>query len=144
MVALICLSGIYLMFFDQYTFIENGVPSTISSGITSTSEISPLAHYLIMSIGSYSICIFALQILLLHQFKDAPNGLNVKLWRILLFSILLVDVGLIYEAYTASPKAFLDVRGWTTAELGNYGILGTLIVLRSAFILGIGGVGKEM
>ncbi|KUJ24259.1 uncharacterized protein LY89DRAFT_776404 [Mollisia scopiformis] len=137
---LICLSGIYLMFFDHQTFVVNGTPSSLSASL---SKVDPLAAHLIMNIGLYSICIFSLQVLLLHQFKDAPNGLNVKLWRILMFSILLIDVGLIYGGYSVNPKAFLDFGAWTTGDWGNNGILAALVVIRSAFILGIGGVGKN-
>lgn len=141
---LICLSGIYLMFFDHATFIQNGVPSSLSSKITSISRINPITEHLITSIGLYSVCIFALQVLLMHQFKDAPNGLNVRLWRIVMFSILLIDVGLLYNGYAASPKAFLDLGSWTSGDWGNNGIIAALAVFRTAFLLGVGGVGKEV
>ncbi|KAF4629287.1 hypothetical protein G7Y89_g8864 [Cudoniella acicularis] len=139
---LICLSGIYLSFFDQHTFIQNGVPSALSGSITSSAEILPLAAYFMRSVGSYSVSIFALQILLLHQFKDAPNGLNVKIWRTLQFAILLIDLGLMYSVFEASPIEFLDVGGWSSGDWTNNGILGVVIVLRTAFLLGIGGVEK--
>ncbi|KAF8851584.1 hypothetical protein BDZ45DRAFT_143571 [Acephala macrosclerotiorum] len=140
---LICLSGIYLTFFDRQYFIKNGIPSVLTSKTAQATGTSPLAEHLIKSIGSYSICIFALQILLLHQFKDAPNGLNVRLWKILMFSIALIDVGLLYGVYEASPDAFWEIGSWSSGDWGNNGILGSLVVLRTAFILGIGGVGRE-
>lgn len=81
-----------------------------------------------------------MQILLLHQFQNAPNGLNVKIWRIVQFGILLIDLGLLYGTYVADG---LDVRGWESGDWGNNGILGCLVVIRGAFLVGIGGVGSE-
>jgi hypothetical protein len=136
----ICLSGIYLFFFDPHTFILNGVPSAITSQISPTSTIPPLTNYLIMSCGSYSLFVFAMQILLLHPFKDAPDGLNVRIWRTVQFGILLIDLGLLYGVYVADPKAALDVSGWGSGDWTNNGILGLVALIRSAFLLGIGRV----
>lgn len=61
-----------------------------------------------------------------------------------MFSILLVDVGLLYSGYATNPKAFLDLRSWTSGDWGNNGILAALAVLRTAFLLGVGGIGKEV
>jgi hypothetical protein len=84
-----------------------------------------------------------MQILLLHQFKDAPQGLNVKIWRIVQFGILLIDLGLFYDIYNADPKAVLDVKSWESGDWTNNGILGIVVVVRSAFLVGLGGVGAE-
>jgi hypothetical protein len=140
---LICLFGIYFFFFDHHTYIQNGIPSAISSQITSTTILSPLTKHLIMALGSYSVFVFAMQILLLHQFKDAPQGLNVKIWRIVQFGILLIDLGLLYGVYSADPMGALDFSGWGGGDLGNNGILVMVAVVRSAFLVGLGGVGSE-
>jgi hypothetical protein len=131
---LLCLSGIYLSFADQSIFIQNGVPSALKD---SSSPLLPprnpalprLVSHFMFSIGSYSIGIFALQILLLHQFSDTSDLRNLKLWKILQFSILTIDLGLLYGVIAASPRAFLDM---------NNGILGVVAMLRTAFILGLG------
>jgi hypothetical protein len=136
---LICLSGIYLAFLDPQSFLLNAVPSALTSSIDPTT--APLAAYLIISIGAYSLAILSLQLLLLHGLKDAPNGLNVKLWKILQFSILLIDIGLIYGIYVSSPA---ELATWAGKDWGNVGILGALIIIRSAFLVGIGGVGRSV
>ena len=133
----ICLSGIYLFFFDHHTFIRNGVPSAISSQISPTSTLSPLTKYLIMAIGSYSLFVFAMQIFLLNQFKDAPRGLNIKIWRTVQFGILLIDLGLFCGVYVANPKAALDVSDWGSGDWTNNGILGLVVLVRSAFLVGV-------
>jgi hypothetical protein len=139
---LICLSEIYLFFFDYNTYIQNGVPNIISSRITTTTTPSRLVEHLTIALGSYSVFVFAMQVLLLHQFKDAPQGLNVKIWRIVQFGILLIDLGLFYGLYTADSKAALDVNRWNSKDWANNGILGILVVIRSAFLVRLGGVGS--
>lgn len=84
-----------------------------------------------------------MQILLLHQFKDAAQGLNVKIWRIVQFGILLIDLGLLYGVYYADPKAALDVGVWGSRDWTGNGILGMVAMIRSAFLVGLGGVGVE-
>ncbi len=139
---LICLLSIYLFFFDHPTYILNGIPSSLSTPALQTPELPPLVQLLITGLGAYSLCIFTMQIFLLRQFSDAPDGINVRIWRIVLFSILLTDLGLIYGVYRVDAEGLLDVKGWTRGDWSNYGILGTVIAVRTAFLLGIGGVGK--
>src|SRR6266536_4851758 len=113
----ICLSRIYIFFLDHATYIRSGTPHSISSIIAATSPLPPLTSYLLTALGSYSVFIFAMQILLLHGFKDAPQGLNVKIWRIVEFGILLIDLGLFYGIYQADPKEFFEVgKCWTKCE----------------------------
>jgi hypothetical protein len=138
---LICLSGVYIFFFAHPFYIENGLPSAISGLIPKTASITPLTEYLLIALGSYSLFVFTMQILLLHQFRNALEGMNVRIWRIVIFGILLIDLGLIYGVYKTDPKAFWNVSGWKSRDWTNNGILGMLIVIRSAFLLGIGGVG---
>ena len=80
-----------------------------------------------------------MQILLLHQFKDAPHGLNIKIWRIVQFGILLIDLGLFYGTYIADPKAALDVGRWESGDWTMNGILGMVVLIRSAFLIESGG-----
>lgn len=150
---LICLSGIYLSLFDQPTFLLNGVPSrllpTYPSGTSQEEHPNgdPLISHFLFSIGSYSIGILSLQILLLHQVKDAPAGLNVKIWKILEFAILLVDLGLLaaggvsVDASRRTEEAW-GVGSWTSGDWTNNGILGAVALIRTAFLLNVGGVGR--
>jgi hypothetical protein len=137
---LICMSGIYIFFFDHALYIENGTPTAISRA--PDTALTPFTNYLLIALGAYSLFVFCMQILLLHGFKNAPNGLNVKIWRIVQFGILLIDFGLVYCVWQVDDKGFWDVKGWDEGEWTNNGILGTVILTRSAFLLGIGGVGR--
>jgi hypothetical protein len=137
---LICLSGIYLSFFSPLTFISSGVPSILSSQTPADSPPTPLTAYLLRSLGSHSLFVFTMQILLLHQFKDAPGNLNLKIWRIVQFGILLIDLSLFYGIYVADPRAALDVGAWEAGDWTNNGILGFVILVRTAFLAGVGGV----
>lgn len=129
----ICLIGIYIFFFDHQAFLESGAPQSI----TANAKLTPLIDFLLLCSGSYALFVFAMQILLLHQFKDAPDGLNLKIWRIVLFGILLIDLGLLVAMYTADPGIW-NVAGWGRGEWSNYSILGVVTVLRTSFLLGVG------
>jgi hypothetical protein len=128
---LICLSGIYLCFFDHATYLEMGVPQALTRH-----SPSPLSSYLITVIGAWSLSIFAMQILLLQQYRD------VKVWKIFMFAILLTDLGMVYAVYEADPVMAVSVSKWGRGEWTNHGILGIVIAVRTAFLLGIGGVGQ--
>jgi hypothetical protein len=82
------------------------------------------------------VAIFALQTLLLQQYRD------VKLWRIFMLAILLTDLGMVYAVYVADPVMATSVSKWGSGEWTNHGILGLVIVMRTAFLLGTGGAGK--
>jgi len=131
---LIGLSGLWIFFFDHQVFLTTGAPSAIAKGASYT----PLARYLLFSLGSYSLAITAMQVYLLQAFKNAPDGLNLKIWRFVQAAILLIDLGLLGTLYDADPTAARNPQTWGSGELSNYGILGLVIVARSAFLLGIG------
>ncbi|EPE27648.1 hypothetical protein GLAREA_04439 [Glarea lozoyensis ATCC 20868] len=137
---LICLSGIYIFFFDHALYISNGTPTAISS--FSSTALTPFTDYLLTALGAYSLFVFCMQVLLLHGFKNAANGVNVRIWRIVQFGILLIDFGLVYAVWRADERGFWDLKGWDEGEWTNNGILGGVIVVRSAFLLGVGGVGR--
>jgi hypothetical protein len=129
---LICLSAIYLSFFDHSTYLSLGLPRTLTHHSS-----SPLTSHLITALGAWSLSIFALQTLLLQQYRD------VKIWKIFMFAVLLTDLGLVYAVYVADPVMAVSVGKWETAEWTNHGILGVVILIRTAFLLGVGGVGRE-
>jgi hypothetical protein len=128
---LFCLSGIYLCFFDHATYLEMGIPRALTHHSS-----SPLTSHLLTVLGAWSVAIFALQTLLLQQYRD------VKLWRIFMLAILLTDLGMVYAVYVADPVMATSVSKWGSGEWTNHGILGLVIVMRTAFLLGTGGAGK--
>jgi hypothetical protein len=142
---LINFSSLYLFFFDHATYISQTIPKSIlpPSFYLAHPEITPLENHLITALGSYSIAFLALQISLIHGFKNAPSGLNVKIWKILNGAILLTDLGLLVGGYLSDPAGMVNLAGWGSMEWGNYGALGVIAAIRAAFLLGIGGVGKK-
>jgi uncharacterized protein YhhL (DUF1145 family) len=133
----ISLLAVYLCFFDPHAYIQNGVPGTLLSSTISNTIIPPLVEYIIMVVGSFSLCISAVQILLLHGFKDAPNNLNIKIWKIVMLGVLLADMGLVYSVYHADPTAFMKLGAWKSGDWINNGVLGALIAIRVSFLLGV-------
>jgi hypothetical protein len=143
---LICLSGIYLCFFDQRTFILNGIPSLITSNHlqsqihsspNSVLNITPATTYFIHSLGAYSLCIIFLQISLLWGFKDVGNGIGVKVWKNVQLGILLIDLGLLWAVGHAVGWG---IDSWVQGDWVNVGILGMVAIIRSCFLIGIGDI----
>ena len=130
---LICLMGIYIFFFDHPLFIASGAPQSITANV----NLTPFVEYLLLCLGSYALFVFMMQILLLHGFKNAADGLNLRIWRIVLFGILLIDLGLLFAMWKAD-EGMWNVAGWGVGEWSNYGILGAVTFIRASFLLGIG------
>jgi hypothetical protein len=144
---LICLSGIYLFFFDHASYVQNGVPSILSSRISiipnsdpiTNLSLTPITHHLITALGSYSLFVLIMQILLLQQFRG-----DVRIWKTVQFGILVIDLGLLYgnwKAEAAYEKQGLEGRRLQIADWLNNGILAGVAVVRGAFLAGVGGVG---
>jgi hypothetical protein len=131
---LIGSSGLYIYFFDHPFFLKQGIPSTLSK----TAEYTPLVRYLLFALGSHFIAITAMQVYLLQAYKDAPNGLNVRIWKFVQVAILLVDLGLLGTIVDVDPVLARSPARWEQGEWSNFGILGLVIAMRSAFLLGIG------
>jgi hypothetical protein len=140
----LCFSGIYLAFFDPSTYLLNSTPSALVSKIDTTTAIPPLPQFLVNTIGSFYLFIFSMEALLLRQSLTFPQGLNVKVWRTVMFGILLTDLGLLYGGYRADAETLLDVTAWTKGDWTNNGVLALAIAMRTSFLLGIGGVGKDI
>jgi len=130
---LICTMGIYIFFFDHQLYLDSGAPESITANV----KITPLIDFLLLCLGSYSIFILAMQLLILHYFQNAHDGLNLKLWKIVQFGIILVDLGLLFAMFTADP-GFWNVLGWRSGEWSNYGILGIVTSIRWSFLIGAG------
>jgi hypothetical protein len=63
-----------------------------------------------------------------------------------MLSFLLTDLVYAFGFYLADPVGFctaLDVTEWESRDWTSTGICGMVIAIRIAFLLGIGGVGKE-
>lgn len=127
---LICFSSIYIFFLDQAFYLKNGIPQSVTS---KSKHVTPLTQFLLFSLGSYSLFVFLMQICLLHGFKDAPRGLNLRIWRIVQFGILCIDVGIMFAFGKAG-----SVEEWGSGDWSNVGILAGLMLARGAFLVGIG------
>ncbi|KAG9232460.1 hypothetical protein BJ875DRAFT_466758 [Amylocarpus encephaloides] len=140
---LICLSGIYIFFTSPILYITNGTPTTIShSHPDPTVLLNGFTDYLLTSLGSYALFVFAMQILLLHGFNDAA-AIKLRIWKRVQFGILLIDLGLLYGVWRADPAGFWKVAEWDQGDWTNNGILGFVALTRTAFLVGLGGVGRD-
>jgi hypothetical protein len=70
---------IYDCFFDPHTYIKIFTPRAISSLISSIDSLPAATEHLIKSLGCLYFFAFVMQILLLRQFQNGPNGINVQI-----------------------------------------------------------------
>jgi len=131
---LIGLSGLYIFFFDHAFFLKTGLPASIAT----EAQYTPVVRFLLFSLGSYFLAIAAMQVYLLQAYKNAPNGLNLRIWKFVQAAILMIDLGLLGTMIDADPSTAMRPGRWGEGEWSNFGVLGLVIAFRSSFLLGVG------
>lgn len=142
---IMCFPGVYLYLFDHKTVLDRGIPHHLHQALLIPPSLtpSPLTSYLLTLLGFFFLLIFTLQITLMRQSLNYPSHITISIWRMFMLAILIVDFGLIYISYAADPKGLMNPMSWVMDDWGGYGTIATVVLARTAFLLGIGGVGKE-
>jgi hypothetical protein len=142
--------GIYLALFQPSQFIYSTTPLPVSSPyapstlLKATSAPSHLTLFLLYNTAAlYSM--FGLTELLVLRAAEKLNAKDqVSVWKALLFAILVCDFGhLAALGKIMGPSWVVDWKGWRGEDWTNIVILGTGIVLRLCFLLGVGMGGRE-
>jgi hypothetical protein len=120
-------SGAYLCHARPGFFLETSTPSPVIGN-----DVTPTVQLLLTQIAS----LYIMHALVMSTVLRASNEINV--WRAVMFAIAIADSGHLYALYAAAPGPFLDLATWRSEDWTNYGILGLGLVLRVAFLLGIG------
>jgi hypothetical protein len=63
---------------------------------------------------------------------------SLPVWRAVALAYLVCDVGHVWAVYAADRPAFWHLTAWTADECLNVGILAAGLLLRVAFLCGIG------
>ena len=132
---IMALSGAYLAHFQPYKFIHGTAPSSLSRpflSLSSTFTPDPVIQFLSTDIAALYVLFTINEAVVLRLTRD------YSVWKTVVFAMLVCDMGHFWGIYEADPVEFLSVRGWSTEELINNGILGFGLVLRIAFLLGLG------
>ncbi len=117
---LVALWGAYMNFFTPDTVLNSFVPNATRN---------PAHDMLFQQLGGGLLNIAFVSAVLLRHTSD------IKIWKIVQWSILIVDVVGLYSLWDAlGRQGRLDPRGWRGEDWGCVGITGSVTVLRMMFI----------
>ncbi|KAF2139669.1 uncharacterized protein K452DRAFT_289666 [Aplosporella prunicola CBS 121167] len=63
---------------------------------------------------------------------------SLRVWRTLLFGLLLADLGHLYSVSALGPAVYWDVKSWNAIDWGNVAFVYLGATMRLAFFCGIG------
>jgi len=70
---------------------------------------------------------------------------DLRVWKILLFGLLLADFGHLYSCYPLGSSYYYDFQNWNAIAWGNIAFVYCGATLRTCFLLGLGlGTGKKV
>lgn len=123
---LIALSGVYMNLFTPDTVLNAYIPSTLS-------QRDPAHFMLFQQLAANLLMAAFLSIVLLRYTAD------VKIWKILQASILLVDLTLLYSLWDAiGSQGRLSLDGMRGEDWGCAIITGTVVAMRVLFLAEFG------
>ncbi|MCJ1481119.1 hypothetical protein MMC06_001275 [Schaereria dolodes] len=120
--------GAYYAFFRQSTYLEltHTLSAPAATGI-------PLATQIVLAQLSNLYLVFALnEALVLRSTND------LRVWRTLLFCLLVADIGHLYSVSTLGYEIYYNVVKWNAIDWGNVGFVYVGASMRMAFLLGVG------
>ncbi len=122
----IALGGAYMHFAIPETVLDAYIPAAVSS-------YEPQHHMLYQQLGGYLLGAAFLSIVLLRYTAD------VGVWRIHQAGALIIDLVILYaQGDTLAKQGRLSLAAIRPEEWGTIAILGTLVVIRTLFVAGIG------
>ncbi|SPQ23108.1 82e41ef0-f825-407f-bd56-5ffecb5f7ca9 [Thermothielavioides terrestris] len=120
------LAGAYYAFFDQRTYLD------LTHAASAPSPV-PLGTSIAMSQLANLYLAFALsEALVLRSTAD------LRVWRTLLFCLLVADFGHLYTVRALGPQIYWRVSEWNAIDWGNIGFVYLGASMRAAFLAGVG------
>ena len=68
---------------------------------------------------------------------------DIRVWRTLLFSLLVADLGHLYSVNPLGRRIYSDVFHWNAIDWGNIGFVYLGALMRTTFLLGVGITGSS-
>jgi hypothetical protein len=134
---LLALGGVCLAYFQPEVFMSSIVPASLASTFQPSSSSSSggstaLIQLMLTSIASLYL-LFAINSLLVLRL--APD---VAVWRAVSLAYLASDLGHSWAFYAADRQGFWRFDSWRVEDWFSVGTLFAGILLRSAFLCGLG------
>ena len=121
------LLGAYYAFFQQQTYLNlTHAPSAPLTGIPLSSQI------VLNQLANLYFLLALTEALVLRATSD------LRVWRTLLFGLLVADLGHLYSVSPLGTQIYWHPVSWNAIDWGNIGFVYVLISTRIAFLLGIG------
>ncbi|TAQ91555.1 hypothetical protein B7494_g21 [Chlorociboria aeruginascens] len=118
-------------------FLTNTSPIGLTPYIvpsdSSTKSVNPLTFFLSTNIAALYLFFGLSEFIVLRATKE------LSVWKALFFAMIFSDAGHLYSMWAAGPDVFFDPTAWTrSGDIVNYGMLWLGLILRIAFLLGLG------
>jgi len=116
-----------------YAFVRPETYLDLTHAVSAPKGGVPKATQIVMSQLSNLYLLFALnEALVLRSTSD------LRVWRTLLFCLLLADFGHLYSIHTLGARIYWDFPRWNAIDWGNVGFVYWGAAMRLSFLLGYG------
>lgn len=127
--------GFYYAWFQPQIYLE----LTDAKSAPGILGLPVATHVVLRQLGNLYLAFTLNEAIVLRVTND------VKVWRALLFGLLIADFGHLYSCYPMGLSYYYDVANWNSIAWGNIGFVYLGATTRTCFLLGIGfGVSKRI
>ncbi len=131
------LSAVIGAYYAHFRPLEYLQLTDSASSPTSLSSL-PLSTQVTLSQLANLYLLFAInEALILRSTSD------LRVWKTLLFGLLLADFGQLYSVKELGISVYWDVRAWNKMDWGNVGFVYAAAAMRLCFLFGVGMGGKR-
>ena len=121
------LTGAYYALFQQQAYLD------LTHGDSSPKLGIPISTQVVLTQLANLYFLFALnEALILRATSD------LKVWRNVLFCLLVADIGHLYSVKAIGSSVYWNVINWNAIDWGNVGFVYVCAALRFAFLFGYG------
>jgi hypothetical protein len=127
--------GAYYAHFLPATYLRltHALSAPLSAASSSDASLLPLSTRVVLSQLANLYFLFTLnEALVLRSTRD------IRVWRTLLFGLLVADVGHLYSVYPLGPAIYWSFWKWNAIDWGNIAFVYCGAAMRISFLMGLG------
>lgn len=106
-------------------------------GATGVSEAAPSPDVTATSVALSQLANMYL-FFALNEALVLRSTTDMRVWSVVLFVLLLADLGHLYSVSALGPRVYYDVLSWNAADVGNVPWVYAGATMRVCFLLGVG------